>query len=849
MTCGSKIALMSEIEVFKRRYERERQARLQAEAILEQKAIELFHVNYELRQLNESLELKIRDRTSALELSQSRLATLITNLQTGILVEDENRHIVLTNQTFCTLFNIPIIYHALVGFDYSILTDETARLFDNPEQFKVKVEKLLHNQVAVVREECRMKDGRIFERDYIPVVIDNKYRGHLWRYNDVTAERHAQNALRASEEKYRGIIENMELGLLEVDTEGVIVRAYPRFCEMVGYEAAEIIGKNATTTFLPPEFLPVLKQQDIDRAQGKGAVYELQMIKKGGQRIWVLISGAPILDLEGTVTGSIGIHYDITYSKKLQIALDEARRRAEAAQEAEKQFLANMSHEIRTPLNAIIGMSHLLYDTQPSEEQKDFLGILKNSAEILRALISDVLDLSKIRSGNVEIQQVEMDVVGLVCTLVKSAQLRLEDRPLSIKADIDPELRNLVIGDDLLLNQILTNLLGNAEKFTEKGSIKVGVKIKKRNNKRLLLEFYVTDTGIGIPKDKHDAIFQTFRQVDGNITRKFGGTGLGLAITKQLIELQGGTIAVKSQLGKGTTFTFTIPYQETHKVAVSEVYESLETMSLNTTGKKILVVEDNYMNRKYVSTLLEKWQFEYQMAHNGKEAVEMARNTYYDMILMDVQMPEMDGYEATIAIRNSKTLNRETPIIALTASALLSQKDRVFQSGMNDYLSKPFKPTQLFEKLKSLCCSNQIEIVHDIDENIENTEGVYDTFSYNSRLDKDLLNDLYGDDLDYACDMFDTFLNRSLPEIALLKPQLRAENWAELGRLAHKLKPSFGMVGLSDIEEKMDRIEDAAKNKPNRLDLERFLTDFEIALPKAVEAVAADFKKLKKSFV
>jgi PAS domain S-box-containing protein len=656
------------------------------------------------------------------------------------------------------------------------------------------------------------------------------------------------NALSNSEEKYRGIIENMEFGLLEVDTQGIIVKVYPRFCEMVGYEAVEIIGKDAAHVFLPKTFLPVLKQQHLDRQQGKGGVYEVQMVKKGGERIWFLFSGTPILDAHGIVTGSIGIHYDITYSKKLQLALDEARRRAEAAQDAEKQFLANMSHEIRTPLNAIIGMAHLLYDTQPTEEQSEFLGILKNSSEILRLLISDVLDLSKIRSGNIEVQKVEMDVVGIVRTLVKSSQLRLEDRPLSIESHIDPKLHNMVIGDDLLLNQILTNLIGNAEKFTAKGSIDVSVKIKKRHNTRLLLEFSIADTGIGISKNKHQAIFQTFQQVDGDIKRKFGGTGLGLAITKQLIELQGGSISVKSRLGKGSVFTFTIPYEASNKVAVSETHETLESMSLDldAAGKTILVVEDNYMNRKYISTLLTKWRIEHDIAHHGKEGFAMARNKPYDLILMDVQMPEMDGYETTIAIRNSQNFNRETPIIALTASALVSQKDRALTVGMNDYLSKPFKPAQLFEKLQSFGqrVANKDHYTEGVDNNSGDEEETL--FSYNKRLDKNLLKDLYGDDLDYAREMFDTFLNKSLPEVALLKRQLTTENWTELGRLAHKLKPSFGMVGLGDMEEKMQCIEDMAKGYPNYMGLYSLLSDFEKALPEAVEAIEFDLKKLKK---
>jgi PAS domain S-box-containing protein len=718
-------------------------------------------------------------------------------------------------------------------------------LLHNCDSATVSTNELTTNLNRYERErQARLHAEALLEQKKLELFHTNQELNKL-NENLVSKINELNHALRTSEEKFRGIIENMEFGLLEVDTYGLIVQAYPRFCEMVGYEVEELIGKDAALIFLPKTFLPVLKQQYIDRQQGKGGVYEVQMIKKGGERIWFLFSGTPLFDVNGTMTGSIGIHYDITYSKKLQIALDEARRRAEAAQDAEKQFLANMSHEIRTPLNAIIGMAHLLYDTEPTEEQREFLGILKNSAEILRVLISDVLDLSKIRSGNIEVQKVEMDVVGIVRTLVKSSQLRLEDRPLSIEAHIDPKLHLMVVGDDLLLNQILTNLIGNAEKFTAKGSIDVSVRIKKRHNTRLLLEFTVADTGIGIPKYKHQAIFQTFQQVDGDIKRKFGGTGLGLAITKQLIELQGGAIAVKSRLGRGSVFTFTIPYEASNKVAISETPETLESMSLDldAVGKTILVVEDNYMNRKYISTLLKKWRIDHDIAHHGKEAFAMARKKPYDLILMDVQMPEMDGYETTIAIRNSQNFNRETPIIALTASALVSQKDRALSVGMNDYLSKPFKPAQLFEKLQSF--GQRTAITEGV--NTHSSEVEEAVFSYNPRLDKKMLKELYADDLDYAREMFDTFIHKSLPEVALLKRQLSTENWTELGRLAHKLKPSFGMVGLGDMEEKMQCLEDMAKGYPNYIGLYTLLTDFEKELPAAVEAVESDLKKLKKT--
>ena len=849
--------MSNEIELLKRRIDRERSARRQAESILEQKALELYNANGELRVLNESLEFKITERTRDLQTSQTRLEALIGNLHSGILVEDVTRHVVLTNQMLCDIFNMRVPPKDLVGMDCSQSPEKKKHLFENPDEFVARIDAIIAKREPVINEKCVMADGRVYERDYLPIILDGQYSGHLWQYTDITSEHYAREDLARSEDKYRGIIENMELGLMEVDNDGYIVRPYPRFCKMLGYEADELMGKDAIEVLLPPEYLPVLEQQAVDRATGIATVYEIELIKKDGSRIWVIISGAPIFNLEGRIVGSVGIHYDITYQKKLQHELEEAKNRAEEAQEAEKQFLANMSHEIRTPLNAIIGMAHLLYDTQPTEEQKEYLLVLKNSAEILRGLISDVLDLSKIRSGNFEMQDNEFDIAGLVHSMVKTFQMRFEDKPLTIELKMDKSLEYMVMGDDLMLNQILINLIGNAEKFTASGIITISLRVKSREEGHIEIEFSISDTGIGIPKEKHDLIFQSFRQVDGDIKRKFGGTGLGLAITKQLVEMQGGEIHLESELGVGTTFTFNMFYQETNKKVLLDDKPIAESSRIDAVGKRVLVVEDNHMNRKYISTLLKKWQVDYQMAHNGLEGVEMARLERFDMILMDIQMPVMDGYEATITIRNTANQNRDTPIIALTASAMLSQKDKAFKAGMNDYVSKPFKPSQLFEKMQEHCChkvNHTTEFTEDesVFEEPKNIDVIIEeieeegAFKFNKRLNADLLTDLYGDDTSYACVMFEMFLTTALPEFDMLKTAVTEKNTVEVARLAHKLKPTFGMVGLSDMEEKMQTLEHAAKKKETPSVWQPLFEDVEKNMESAVNAVKRDFDKLKK---
>lgn len=785
-------------------------------------------------------DITARKRTEDhLRITQLRFTLLIANLQSGILVEDENRKIVLANDLFCQMFGIPVDAFHLIGMDCSNSAEETKNLFLEPEQFVTEIKELLENKTIKTHEELKLVDGRIFERDYIPIVGEGKYLGHMWQYRDVTPERTIEENLRRSEEKYRGIIENMELGLMEVDNKGIIVKPYRKFCEMTGYNAEELIGKNAIDQLLVPEYLPVLKQQTLDRFVGKAGVYEMELYKKDRSKMWVMISGAPIVDSHGYITGSIGIHYDITLQKKLQKDLENARQIAEEAQEAEKQFLANMSHEIRTPLNAIIGMAHLMYDTQLDAEQKEFLTVLKNSADILKALISDVLDIAKIRSGHLELHAKPFDLIGLIKTIQKTFQLKLESKPIDVITELAPEIPEMVDGDDLLLNQILLNLMGNAEKFTETGAIGIRAAVKKEYKNQIILKFEVFDTGIGIPNDKLKDIFKAFRQVDGDIKRKYGGTGLGLAIVKQLVEFKKGTISVHSKPGKGTAFTFTIPFTKTNKSHAVQLNarESLGNIDFHTLGE-VLVVEDNSMNRTYISNLLHKWKVPHQMAVNGKKGLEMALEKPFKLILMDIQMPEMDGYEAAIAIRARAGFNQHTPIVALTASAMLSKKDRAFEAGMNDYLSKPFSPAELLELFHKHF--PELEIQHKNQQLLEKPDP-------SSLLNYAFMKEIYGEDYDYARDIFTAFLEKIDSEYPLLWHYFENGDHHALSRMAHKLKPIFPMVGLTDFEPYFSSLEEKSKDEiPDIAELERILQAIDGLLDKGIIEVKSELIRLQK---
>jgi signal transduction histidine kinase/HPt (histidine-containing phosphotransfer) domain-containing protein/ActR/RegA family two-component response regulator len=492
-----------------------------------------------------------------------------------------------------------------------------------------------------------------------------------------------------------------------------------------------------------------------------------------------------------------------------------AKHRAEAAEEAQKRFLANMSHEIRTPLNAIIGMAHLLYDTRPTVQQLDYLNVIKDSGNHLHNLISDILDYSKIEAGKMEVQAKPFDLIGLVKTLQKTFQMKVEGKPIRVEAFVDTDLDGWVVGDAVLLNQILINLLSNAEKFTDKGKIGVRVGVAEKNINDYLLEFEVYDTGIGIDAQELPRIFEDFQQLDNELKIKYKGTGLGLTITRKLLELQGGTIDVQSRKGRGTTFMFTLKYEKAVNPLTIAAPIQAETTQLPTSTGKILIAEDNQMNLKYLTGLLRKWELEYDIALNGKEATEFAAAHPYSLILMDIQMPIMDGNEATLVIRNTQNPNTNVPIIALTASALLDRKARAAATGMTDFVTKPFNPTQLLEKLHQYLPKNGSKSAVANAELVEMSIGET-IFSFDKRLDVAFMNDFYEGDLEHACEMFDIFLNDSLKDLSKFSPALKATNWELMASLAHKLKPTFAMVGLTQITQYVENLEKSVKqDNPN----------------------------------
>ena len=407
----------------------------------------------------------------ALRKNANLQSNLIANLQEGILLEDEHRAIVLVNQHFCDLFSVPASPQELKGMDCTGMAEQSKHLFTRPDEFLTEVNQLLLDQKPVIGEELELVDGRFLERDYIPIFMDGSYAGHLWKYTDITQRKRAEDASSRQREKYQRIIENMNLGLIEVDLDDRIVYTNHSFCDMSGYEPDELIGQIATDILLKGQNIQLMKEKSDSRLAGVMDAYEVAVKNKRGDAMWWLVSGAPLYAETGEVIGSTGIHLDVTKQKQLESELRTARQGAENSSRAKELFLANMSHEIRTPMNAILNFGQQLTKTVLTDQQHFSLSMINTAASNLLVIINDILDFSKIEAGELSLEKIGFNMVDLLQQAVLVMGPTADKKGLQLLTKIDSSLAPVLLGDPYRLNQIMLNLVGNAIKFTENGSV------------------------------------------------------------------------------------------------------------------------------------------------------------------------------------------------------------------------------------------------------------------------------------------------------------------------------------------------------------------------------------------
>ena len=888
--------------------------------------------------LNKQIE-KRKEFENNLSRNVELLKTLLANLPSGIKVEDENREILYINQLYCDILNISSQPDEMIGTDCSKLTEEYKNIFVSPAQFSSDANKYIKKREIITNALLETKDGRFLEQDFVPIFIDNVYKGNLWKYTDVTERINIQNLLEQSEErnllimnsalnailtidingiitfwndtaekifgwkredvlgkklvdklfsenkedtsgilmdhfikpgqelilnkqieviginksgnefpieisiipvkhekslffcvfiqdiskrkkaeielkyqeeKYRNIIANMNLGLLEVNNDDVIQFANQTFCEISGYEMDELIGNNPSDVFIFGENFEIMQSKKDARTMGISDIYQIPVKNKRGELRWWAISGGPNYDDKGNLVGTIGIHLDITNQKQLEFDLENEKIRAQEASKAKEAFLANMSHEIRTPLNAIIGFLRELEKQKLTTLQKKYIENSSIASKHLLSIINNVLDISKIEAGEMSIEEEDFIIENSVKNIIAVLSPKAEEKGIVLSSSIDKTIAKVLKGDSFRIEQILFNLVGNSLKFTPVGKVNVDCSLITDFNISQRICITVSDTGIGMEQSFIDNIFNKFSQEDKEVTRKYGGSGLGMSITKELVNLMNGTIEVESVKEKGTTIKIYIDLRKGSLDSIKSSQTSKKLSDIN--GAKILLVEDNYLNRMVAQNTLQYFNCIVTEAENGLEAIDALQAKEFDIILMDIQMPEMDGIEATKMIRNELKLN--IPIIALTANAFKTEIERFKKVGMNDYVTKPFDETILLETI-----AKHLFVEYDKPQDAEII--VENQLLYNLT---SLIN-LSRGNKDFVDKMISIFIIQTTETIEKVENAIEIKDFEEVSRLIHKIKPSIEGIGIVSIIEEVKLLEKvAAENNNKKLIISLFNT-------------------------
>lgn len=782
----------------------------------------------ELEALNYSIKQASQYPRSLLEASLDPLVTINSN---GKITDVNEALIKVTG----------VQKNALIGTDFSNYFTESEKA---QEGYRHVFEK---GFVADYPLTIKHKNGELTDVLYNASAFNDEIGNVLGVFavaRDITEQKSVENSLEKSlreNSDYKYALDEFSIVAI-TDQKGIIKYVNDNFCKISKYNRSELIGQDhriINSGYHPKEFIRELWKTITNGKIWKGELYNRC---KDGAFYWLDTTIVPFLNEKGKPYQYLSVRIDITEWKRIEKEFTEAKIAAELATEvaeeakrkaenetqiametvkSKQQFLSNMSHEIRGPLNAIIGFTNAILKTRLDEKQKEYLDAIKVSGDALIVLINDILDLAKVDAGKMTLELAPFKLSSSISSLLHLFEITIQEKNLELVKEYDPAIPEFLLGDSARLNQILLNLISNAIKFTAAGKITVSVRMLKEETEEVTVEFAISDTGIGIHEKNLSTIFDAFQQATSETSRLYGGTGLGLAIVKKMVELKGGNISVKSKVGKGSTFSFILSFKKTD---ANEIICSSPDQDEEIKNVKVLVVENIVLNQLLMKTLLEEFGFDMDIADNGKIAIEKLKLNNYDIILMDLQMPEMNGFEATEYIR--KTMNSQIPIIALTADVTTVDVEKCKAFKMNDYLAKPINEVLLKRKIIQLVkkkkeeensvlkdqkndqkkaeFSDHLKHENGNEGNVkESTTKKYIDLNYLKKLTKNT---------NGIIEMIEVYLEETPLLIDKLRQAIKTSDWESLRTTAHSLMPSFSMMGI-DKEFEMDakKIEEYAE--------------------------------------
>lgn len=728
--------------------------------------------------------------------------------------------------------------------------EETAKTIQDKDKERLKkiFERYIATPGTMVRSQWkrRHKNGQWIWLDVIAsnLIHEPAINGIVINYRDITKNKKAALQKEFDENNLKSLINNTDDLMWSIDKNLRLITSNKAFDAIIMLLSGKVI-KKGQNVLVPGFSEEQLKRWELFYKRAiSGEIFTEIEYSSYPVESWSEISFYPIRQ-DDSVVGVACYSRNITELKKAQILevahqeLIKAKELAENSKKAKDRFLANMSHEIRTPMNAIVGMTEMLEDNNLNHEQKECVNVIKLSADNLLAIINDILDFSKIESGKITFEKQPLKLRKVIDEIIQTLHFTISKKSIVLNYSIADNVPLIIIGDVVRLRQILLNLCSNAIKFTERGSVRIDVQLKEQMDKDDTILFTVADTGIGISEDKQQIIFESFAQASENTTRKYGGTGLGLSITKQLVELQGGAIFVKSKQNEGSQFSFTLTFKrgKEEELALDEKGKMYAYTGLE--GIKVLLAEDNSMNQMLAKKILNKWNLQYDIAANGKIAIEKLAQADYDIILMDMHMPEMDGYRATKYIREKMNPPKSLiPIIAVTANAIVGEEEKCLAAGMNSYISKPLDKQKLYQKMLELIRKNVVQEVLKTNIEAENETDVENK----KYTDLTYLRELAEGSSEFIIDMINSFIADTPKTLNDMDNAYAEKNWPALKVIAHTMKSTADFIGIHTIKEKVRAIEMYAAAKDDNQQLSPLIEKTKFACIKALEELKNEIK-------